>query len=74
VIGAFVGGGALILTVVGILFKVNHDFCKENRKNIDDTNKYFNDINTRLSVIETIFRIKWGEKIVNEAKKKNGDI
>ena len=71
-IAGLIGGGTLILAVVGILFKVNHDFCKRNEEDIEQNREDFHAIDKKLDVLISTLEIKY-PNAVKEAKKKNGE-
>ena len=78
-ISALVGGGALILTVVGILFKVNHDFCKDNRDNIEKTVERFHILDKKLDILIAAMEVrtprilKRAEDLVNHRNSQKDD-
>jgi len=57
-IAAFIGGGALMLTVVGILYKTNHDYCKKNEENIDKTIERFHILDKKLDILIAAMEVR----------------
>ena len=71
-IGAFVGGGALMLTVIGVLFKVNHDFCKRNEEGVEENRERYHAIDKKLDILISTLEYKY-PTAVKKAKKENGE-
>ena len=71
-IAGMIGAGALMLSVVGMLFKVNHDFCTRNEKKIDDNQEKWHAIDKKLDILIDTLAIKY-PNAMKQAKKDNGD-
>ena len=50
-----------LVTFISLLFKINHDFCKDNKKNIEEDRKGIGEIKDVLTEIKT--NQKWLLKI-----------
>ena len=59
-----------LVTFIGLLFKVNHDFCKDNKKRIAEHEKCLHDLDKKLSLLVTIHKIK-SKKTYEKAVEEN---
>ena len=61
-----------IFTVMGVLFKVNHDYCKRNDVGIEKNRESYHEIDKKLDILILTLEYKY-PSAVKKARKDNGN-
>ena len=71
-IAGMIGCGALMLTVVGILFKVNHGLIHKNCNHIEKHDEMYHRLDKKIDILISTLEIKY-PTAMKKAKKDNGN-
>ena len=68
----FVATAGLMLTVIGVLFKVNNDYCKRNDRGIEKNRESYHEIDKKLDILITTLEYKY-PSAMKKAREDNGN-